>query len=113
MRHRIAVSTLALLVFVGMVIVLGEGCRREEGTPSGSTAPATATPKVVNVICPIMGTKIDPTNVPNSLIREYKGQRVGFCCSLCPPEWDKLTDAEKDAKLKASLPKPPQTGPRA
>jgi pectinesterase len=62
--------------------------------------------KVVNNVCPIMGTKIDPAKVPDSLIRDYKGQKVGFCCSDCPKDWDSLSDAQKDAKLQAVLPKP-------
>jgi hypothetical protein len=59
--------------------------------------------KIVNSKCPILGTKLDPAKVPDSLIREYKGQKVGFCCDGCPPAWDKLSDAEKDAKLKAAM----------
>lgn len=57
------------------------------------------TPKFVNNKCPIMGTPIDPDKVPADLIREYKGQKVAFCCAQCPAAWDKLSDAEKDAKL--------------
>jgi cobalamin-dependent methionine synthase I len=48
-----------------------------------------------------MGGRIDPAKVPDSLTRQYKGQRVAFCCAACPAAWDKLTDAQKDAKLKA------------
>lgn len=57
------------------------------------------TPKFVNNKCPIMGTTIEPENVTEDLIREYKGQKVAFCCKMCPAEWDKLSDAEKEAKL--------------
>ena len=57
------------------------------------------TPKFVNNKCPIMGTTIEPANVTEDLIREYKGQKVAFCCKMCPAEWDKLSDAEKEAKL--------------
>jgi hypothetical protein len=60
--------------------------------------------KAVNVRCPIMGTVIDPEKVPDNLVRWYKGQKVGFCCGGCPAAWDKLSDAEKDAKLAAVLP---------
>ncbi len=85
--------------------------------PAEAARPAAAPPtpkatalkpgwKVVNDVCPIMGTKIDPTKVPDALTREYKGQKVGFCCSDCPPAWDALSDAQKDAKLRAVLPKP-------
>lgn len=57
------------------------------------------TPKFVNDKCPIMGTAIDPANVTEDLTREYKGQKVAFCCNMCPSQWDKLSDAEKEAKL--------------
>ena len=57
------------------------------------------TPKFVNNKCPIMGTTIEPANVTEDLIREYKGQKVAFCCKMSPAEWDKLSDAEKEAKL--------------
>ena len=57
------------------------------------------TPVFVNNKCPIMGTTINPADVTEDLTREYKGQKVAFCCKMCPAEWDKLSDAEKDAKL--------------
>lgn len=56
-------------------------------------------PKFANDHCPIMGTPIDPDKVPENLIRDYKGQKVAFCCGECPAEWDKLTDSQKQAKL--------------
>jgi hypothetical protein len=56
-------------------------------------------PKFANATCPIMGTPIDPAKVTESLTRVYKGQKIAFCCAMCPPAWDKLTDAERDAKL--------------
>jgi hypothetical protein len=59
------------------------------------------TGKFVNARCPIMGGAINPARVTDDLTREYKGQKVAFCCGGCPPEWDKLSPAEKDAKLKA------------
>jgi hypothetical protein len=65
------------------------------------SAAATAEPKYANDRCPISGLAIDPAKVTDSLVREYKGQRVAFCCGSCPAAWDKLTDAQKDAKLQA------------
>ena len=60
---------------------------------------------IVNARCPIMGGKINRDNWPADLVREYKGQKVAFCCGACPPVWDKLSDAEKDVKLKAAMEK--------
>ena len=74
--------------------------------PPTTTQPAI---KVVNVKCPITGNPLDPAKLTKDLTREFKGQLVGFCCPNCPPIWDKLTDVEKEAKLKAVL--PPATKP--
>jgi len=57
-----------------------------------------------NSKCPISGKPIDRMNRPQDCTRMYKGMKIGFCCPNCPPEWDKLTDAEKDAKLKNVMP---------
>ena len=74
---------------------------------SGKTCPITGKPigqadqGVVNARCPMMGSKIDPKNVPDSLTRTFKGKKVGFCCAGCPVAWDKLSDADKQKKLDA------------
>ena len=60
---------------------------------------------VVNEKCPITGKSIDKMNVPADLTQMYKGMKIGFCCPACPPAWDKLTDTEKDAKLKDVVPR--------
>ncbi len=67
-----------------------------------AAGPAGAPVVLANTKCPIMGTPIDPAKVTESLTRDYKGQKVAFCCAMCPPQWDKLTDAQKDAKLLAA-----------
>lgn len=64
---------------------------------------------VVNVRCPIMGNKIDSNDVPEKLTREWKGKTVAFCCAACPPTWDKLSDEEKQEKLKAAMAKTDKT----
>ena len=69
----------------------------EPATPAASDSPKQASGAVVNARCPIMGGK-----VADGLTRDYKGQKVGFCCGGCPSQWDKLTDAGKDAKLAAA-----------
>jgi hypothetical protein len=53
----------------------------------------------INTACPIMGTPIDPDKVPSHLSREFRGQKVAFCCPGCPAQWDKLSDSQKQAKL--------------
>ena len=57
---------------------------------------------VVNSKCPIMPTRaVDPEKVPANLVRTFKGRKVGFCCSGCPPKWDELTDEQREQKLAA------------
>ena len=65
-------------------------------------------PKFANVRCPIMGSPINPDKVTKNLVCDYKSQKVAFCCGGCPATWDKLTDAEKDAKLAKAKSKPAQ-----
>ncbi len=65
-------------------------------------------PAFANTNCPIMGTPIQATNVPPSLIRILDGQKVAFCCPGCPGTWDRLPPAEKAAKLAAATHAPTQ-----
>jgi len=58
-------------------------------------------PQLANSRCPIMGSAIKPDSIAANLTRDYNNQKVGFCCGQCPSAWDKLTDAEKQAKLSA------------
>ena len=58
----------------------------------------------VNGKCPISGKEFDKMNAPADHTRMYKGMKVGFCCAVCPTQWDKLSDEEKDAKLKEVMP---------
>ena len=63
-------------------------------------------PRFANARCPIMGSPINPDKVTKNLIRDYKDQKIAFCCEGCPATWDKLTNAEKDAKLAKVEPAP-------
>jgi hypothetical protein len=72
------------------------GCTEDKGI---KPAPSVVESKYANEYCPIMGGPIDPTLVPQTLAREYKGKMVAFCCPGCPEKWDKLTDAQKDQAL--------------
>lgn len=56
-------------------------------------------PKFANDRCPILGAPIDPDKVTENLIRDYKGEKIAFCCAGCPEQWDKLSDSQKQAKL--------------
>lgn len=100
-----AIRSLAMpaALLLACVLVVGLTACNEEKKAGGDSAKTVA---CVNGTCPIMGNPIDPAKVPVSLTRDFKGQKVGFCCGGCPPAWDKLTDEEKAAKLAAAMTKP-------
>ena len=100
-------KVVGLVAGFGALLVVGlgaSGCSggmmSEHGGMSGHGHDAASPPPgVVNARCPIMGGAAKA-----SLTRDYKGQKVGFCCGMCPGQWDKLTDAEKQAKLARVVP---------
>jgi hypothetical protein len=65
-------------------------------------------PAFANTNCPIMGTPIQATSVPASLVRNFNGQKVAFCCPGCPATWDRLPLTDKVAKLAAATHEPNQ-----
>jgi hypothetical protein len=65
-------------------------------------------PKFANTRCPIMGSPIDPDKVSDDLTRDFKGQKIAFCCKGCPSQWDSLTDTQKADKLASAQPAPQQ-----
>ena len=52
----------------------------------------------VNHYCVIVND--DPVNP--DVVREYKGQKVGFCCEGCIKDWNAMSDTQKDAAVKAA-----------
>ena len=77
---RIAIFSMALALSLS-------SCASSRGNPSGDP---------VNTNCVMMPDEtVDP-----DVTAMYKGMKVGFCCQDCVEEWNKLSDAEKDAKLK-------------
>jgi len=97
-KQILVVSVLVLAVC--SLAVLG-GCKKEEPATVGGNV---ETPKVTyaNTKCPIMGNVIDPEKVTADLVRDFKGQKVAFCCADCPPKWDELSDEDKAKKLAAA-----------
>ena len=108
----------AVTVSVCLLAMTVVGCEKEESAqpvkeaieaaaekaPEKVEAAAVAAAEFANVKCPIMGTDIKPGTVKSSLVREFKDQKVAFCCGACPTAWDKLSDEEKQTKLAAALP---------
>ena len=106
MKSRKFVWTLVTVAIVCSLAILAAGCKDEAEDASQVKAPAAAAAaaKFVNVRCPIMDNPIDPAKVPASLVRVHDGKKVAFCCAGCPGTWDKLSKADKDAKLAKVMP---------
>ena len=81
------------LVFICLTTFISAGC----SDSVMDATPASAAMTFVNTVCPIMGGKVDKEDP--TLVREWNGKKVGFCCPPCLEEWDELTDAEKSDKL--------------
>lgn len=79
------------------------GCS-ESAVPEAAVAPAaaaaTAALQVVNAKCPIMGGDISAPDLTAELVKDWNGQKVGFCCPPCLEEWDELSDEQKAERLK-------------
>jgi hypothetical protein len=60
---------------------------------------------VVNAWCPIVSENpVSSTKSKSkSLTRNWRGQRVGFCCEACPATWDGLTDEQRSAALSRAI----------
>jgi hypothetical protein len=56
---------------------------------------------VSNARCPMDQMKLKTDQPPEAATREYKGETIGFCCSHCAEAWDKLSAADKQAKVDA------------
>ena len=63
-------------------------------TKSKETASATASVKVNNTICPVMGNKVD---MNNPITVTYNGKIYNLCCSMCPAVFN--SDPEKYSKI--------------
>ena len=60
-----------------------------------STPKATETVATDNKNCPIMGHAV----TADGGTLAWNGKTIGFCCEGCKPEFEKLSDEDKTAKL--------------
>jgi hypothetical protein len=98
-RHAIAL--VALLTATALLVSGLTGCQEEESAETTDRPDASAETAYVNNYCPIMQQNKISGNVPDSLVTEFKGQKVAFCCAGCPAAWEELSEQEKIAKLQA------------
>ena len=93
MKTAKSIGICSVVLAVGLLVAGLAGCNDQKQPPARASA------KVINSTCPIMGSTIDPADVPANLTREYKGKKIGFCCAGCPAKWDQLADEKKAALL--------------
>ena len=114
---------LQLLLALAFMTTLISGCasrpsHSEVSPPAASDEQATALagPKVtsgsesdlvpvVNAWCPIVSENpVSSTKATSrALTRNWRGQRVGFCCEGCPATWDGLSDEQRSAALSRAI----------
>ena len=87
--NRMLLSLAAALA----VIILGSthAARAEDESPTAKAPPA----KAANKLCPMT----NEANGEESVTVEHRGRTITLCCRMCRGRWNKLTDAERDAKL--------------
>lgn len=99
MRRTIA-CTAAILTALSLAACASTAkTEAEDEAMCKEVKPGTVT--TVNHYCVIMLE--DPVNP--TVVREYKGQRVGFCCKGCLGKWDAMSDSQKDAAIVAAVAK--------
>jgi hypothetical protein len=78
---------------VAVAGLISAGCASQ----SGKSASAETKSGAVNTMCPIGGHEVDTT-----VVRQWKGETIAFCCDNCTAKWDKMADSEKDGVLKVA-----------
>ena len=90
-------TTIVLVTFIAVGALLTSAAQPGH---QGHHAPTTTRPdpqpaRAINDRCPIQGGEVDP----DTAMRVWRGQSIGFCCPGCETKWDAKPDAEKDAFL--------------
>lgn len=79
-------KTIQAVTAIALLLAIVAGC-----TESASSATSVT---LANTQCPITGQAASP-----DVKTAWDGKTIGFCCSDCLPEWDKLRDEQKADKL--------------
>lgn len=82
-------KSIRLVVPALLAVFAVAGCSTQEKS-AGATM-------IVNPNCPLSGKAVDASHT-----EMYNGQKVGFCCGNCQAKWEKMSDADKQAKFQAA-----------
>lgn len=100
-RALVAVAGVCVITCLGLT-----GCDKNSGASAKSgeneamckaVKPGTVT--TVNHYCVVMPD--DPVNP--EVTRDFKGQKVGFCCPGCLKKWDGMSDAQRSEALSVAI----------
>ena len=80
--------------FVAAALFLVTACAGTSNSTSSSTGQA-----AVNAKCPMSGEDVD-----KACTTQWNGSTVAFCCNNCIGKFNKLSDADKKAKVAAAMP---------
>ena len=84
---------------IGLLIIctsiISAGCSE---TPV-EVATFSSSMEIINTHCPIMGNPVDKAETDPTMMKDWNGKKVAFCCPPCLEEWNELSDAEKAEKI--------------
>ena len=88
----------SILVIPLLLLAISAGCTKPDAADSEANTEASQVAlSSVNTHCPMMGEEIDP-----EVTAQWQGKTVAFCCAECIPDWNALSDEEKQMKLHAA-----------
>ena len=92
-------KTTATMIALACVAAALMGCQRGDKQDAPAAPAAKASMGIVNTKCPMMLSH----PAKDTVVVDFKGQKVGMCCKGCLPAWNKLNDEQKAEKLKAAM----------
>jgi hypothetical protein len=96
---RILTRTALMVFTVGASVACHHAAKDEEEAVCRARKPGVIVS--VNEYCPVqLADPVDPT-----IVREWKGQKVSFCCDGCLPAWEEMTEKQRDTALAAAVAK--------
>ncbi|MFN7021860.1 MAG: hypothetical protein ACK4WH_11105 [Phycisphaerales bacterium] len=90
----------SILALLSLTVVGCASQQREDVAWCKSVKPGVVT--TVNHYCVVQdGDPVDPAMEPIV----WKGQKIGLCCEGCRPEWNAMSDTQKDAAVARAIAK--------
>jgi hypothetical protein len=99
MRRTLTLTAAVLAAMTLSACSSSKTAQAEDESMCREVKPGTVT--TVNHYCVVMPE--DP--VDPQIVREFNGQRVGFCCPGCTRKWDTMTDAQKSKAIRVAVAK--------